>query len=103
LATGGQTREDLLPDVPTAAEAGYPNLQALQWIGLLTTGGTPLPIVERLNAEVQRVLKIQNFQARLEEQGMTSAGGPPSEFRSLIRAEIAQWTEVVRKAKVEVK
>jgi tripartite-type tricarboxylate transporter receptor subunit TctC len=103
LATGGQAREDRLPDVPTAAEAGFPNFLALQWIGLLATGGTPLPIVERLNTEIQRVLQTKSFQARLEEQGMAPAGGPPNEFRSLIGAEIRQWTEVARKAKIESK
>jgi len=103
LATGGQAREDRLPDVPTAAEAGFPNFLALQWIGLLATGGTPLPIVERLNTEIQRVLQTKSFQARLEEQGMAPAGGPPNEFRALIGAEIRQWTEVARKAKIESK
>ena len=103
LATGGQAREDRLPDVPTAAEAGFPTFLALQWIGLLATGGTPLPIVERLNTEIQRVLQTKSFQARLEEQGMAPAGGPPNQFRALIGAEIRQWTEVARKAKIESK
>jgi tripartite-type tricarboxylate transporter receptor subunit TctC len=100
LATGGATREEQFPDVPTAAEAGYPNFKALQWIGLLTTGGTPKPIVDRLNAEVARALP--QIKGRLAEQGMTVAGGPPSEFRLLIADEIRQWTEVARKANIKV-
>lgn len=102
LATGGATREAQLPDVPTAAEAGFPAFKGLQWIGLLTTGGTPKPIVERLNKEIETVLQMKDFQARLQEQGMTVAGGPPEEFRALIESEIKQWTEVARKANIKV-
>jgi tripartite-type tricarboxylate transporter receptor subunit TctC len=102
LATGGATREEQLPDVPTVAEAGYPDFKALQWIGLLTTGGTPKAIVDRLNAEVQRALQLPEVKARLAEQGMTVAAGPASEFRSLIADEIKQWTEVARKANIRV-
>jgi tripartite-type tricarboxylate transporter receptor subunit TctC len=102
LATGGATREEQLPDVPTVAEAGYPDFKALQWIGLLSTGGTPKAIVDRLNAEVQRALQLPEVKARLAEQGMAVAGGPANEFRSLIADEIRQWTEVARKANIRV-
>ena len=102
LATGGARRETQLPDVPTAAEAGFPDFRALQWIGLLATGGTPKPIIDRLNAEVQRALQLPEIKARLAEQGMTIAGGPASDFRVLIETEIRQWTEVAHKAKIRV-
>ena len=102
LATGGTTREEQLPNVPTTAEAGYPDFKALQWIGLLTTGGTPKPIVDRLNGEVQRALQLSDIKTKLAEQGMTVAGGTPAEFRSLIEAEIKQWAEVARKANIRV-
>jgi tripartite-type tricarboxylate transporter receptor subunit TctC len=100
LATGGTRREEMLPDVPTVAEAGFPNFSALQWVGLLTTGGTPRPIVNRLNAEVERALQLPEIQAKLKEHGMTVAGGPPAEFRSLIESEIKQWTDVARRANI---
>jgi tripartite-type tricarboxylate transporter receptor subunit TctC len=103
LATGGAIREQQLPNVPTAAEAGYPNFKGLQWIGLLTTGGTPKPVVDRLNIEVHRVLQVKEVRAKLQEQGITVVGGPPSEFRSLIESEIQQWTEIVRKANILTK
>jgi tripartite-type tricarboxylate transporter receptor subunit TctC len=102
IATGGMTREEQLPDVPTTAEAGFPDFKALQWIGLLATGGTPKPIIDRLNNEVQRALQIPEVKARLAEQGMTVAGGPASDFRALIEAEIKQWTDVARKANIRV-
>jgi tripartite-type tricarboxylate transporter receptor subunit TctC len=102
IATGGMTREEQLPDVPTTAEAGFPDFKALQWIGLLATGGTPKPIIDRLNNEVQRALQLPEVKARLAEQGMTVAGGPASDFRALIEAEIKQWTNVARKANIRV-
>ena len=102
LATGGATREPQLPEVPTVAEAGFPDVKAVQWVGLLTTGGTPKPIVDRLNTEIQRALQRSDVQASLEKQGMTIVGGPASDFGSLIEAEIKQWTDVARKANIQM-
>jgi tripartite-type tricarboxylate transporter receptor subunit TctC len=100
LATGGTRREEHLPDVPTATESGFPDFTALQWIGLLATGNTPRPIVDRLNGDVQRALRLPDVKARLAEQGMTVAGGTPDEFRALIDIEIKQWTDVARRANI---
>lgn len=100
LATGGLTREEQLPHVPTVAEAGYPQFQALQWVGLLATAGTPKPVIDRLNADVQRTLDLPSVKSRLSEQGMTVAGGTPDQFRMLIDAEIKQWIEVARAANI---
>lgn len=100
LATGGTRREELLPDVPTAAESGFPEFAALQWIGLFATGKTPRPILDRLNGEVRRALQLPEITARLAEQGMTAAGGTQDEFRLLIAAEIKQWTDVARRANI---
>lgn len=102
LATGGTRREEKLPDVPTVAEAGFPNFSALQWVGLLATGGTPKPIVDRLNAEVGRVLQLPEVQDKLKEHGMTVDGGPSAAFRALIESEIKLWTDVARKADIRV-
>ncbi|MGD0023099.1 MAG: tripartite tricarboxylate transporter substrate binding protein [Xanthobacteraceae bacterium] len=102
LATGGPTREAQLPDVPTAAEAGFPDFKGIQWIGLLTTGGTPKPVVDRLNQEVQRALQLSDVEAGLANQGMTTVGGPASDFGALIKAEITQWTAVARKANIKM-
>lgn len=103
LATGGTTREQQLPDIPTAAEAGYPDFTALQWIGVLATGGTPKPVIERLNRELQQILQLPEVKMRLFEQGMTVAGGTPDEFRALLESEIKQWIEVARRANIQHK
>jgi tripartite-type tricarboxylate transporter receptor subunit TctC len=102
LATGGTAREEQLPDVPTAAEAGYPDFKALQWIGLLVTGGTPKPIIDRLNREVQTILQRADMKTELAKQGMTIGGGTSEEFRLLIEDEIRQWAEVASKANIRI-
>jgi tripartite-type tricarboxylate transporter receptor subunit TctC len=84
--------------VPTLAEAGYPNLEAMQWVGLLAPAGTPKPIIERLNAEVNRMLHEPDLVAKLATQGMEPAGGPPEAFQRTIEEEIERWTEVARTA-----
>jgi len=103
LATGGPVRETKLPNVPTAAESGFPEFKALQWIGLLTTAGTPNEIVSRLNSELNRALDDKSLQTKFAEQGMAKVGGTPDEFRALIEAEIKQWVDVARVAKIEMK
>ena len=103
LATGGTVREAQLPDVPTAAEAGFPEFKALQWIGLLTTAGTPKEIVSRLNLELNRALDDKSLQAKFAEQGIATVGGSPEDFRALIESEIKQWVDVARVAKIEMK
>jgi tripartite-type tricarboxylate transporter receptor subunit TctC len=100
LASGGHTRDPQLPEVPTLAEAGFPDVEAIQWVGLLTTAGTPDDIVGRLNAEVNRALHDPELIARLAQQGMSPAGGTPDAFRKLIAREIANWLEVARAANI---
>jgi tripartite-type tricarboxylate transporter receptor subunit TctC len=101
LATGGLTRDPKLPNLPTAAEAGFPDFEAVQWLGLLTTGGTPKEIVARLNAEVNRILRDPDVAAKLTNQGTTAAGGTPDEFRKLIATEIRNWKETAQKANIQ--
>jgi tripartite-type tricarboxylate transporter receptor subunit TctC len=102
LATGGTSREAKLPDVPTTAEAGFPQFQASQWVGLLATGGTPKEVVERLNAEINRALEDNGLQARFAEQGLSAGGGSPEEFRALLESEIRQWKDVARASNIEM-
>ncbi len=101
IATGGLTRDPKLPDLPTAAEAGFPGFEAVQWLGLLTTAGTPKDIVARLNAEVNRVLREPDVVAKLSLQGTTAAGGTADEFRTLILNEIRNWKDIAQKAGIK--
>jgi tripartite-type tricarboxylate transporter receptor subunit TctC len=102
IATGGATRHPQLPDVQTTAEAGFPEVQAMQWVGLFTTAGTPKEIVERLNGELNRILALPDVIERFTAQGVTAAGNTSAEFRALIASEIRQWTETVRAADIKV-
>ncbi len=101
VASGGLTRDPSLPDLPTAAEQGFPGFEAVQWFGLLTTGGTPKDIVERINAEVNKALRDPTLIGKLQQQGTTVAGGTPGEFRSLIAGEIRNWKETAQRANIK--
>jgi tripartite-type tricarboxylate transporter receptor subunit TctC len=102
IATGGPTRHPQLPDVQTTAEAGFPEVQAMQWVGLFTTAGTPQEVVDRLNAELNRILALPDVIEKFTAQGVTAAGSTSAEFRALIASEIRQWTETVRAANIKV-
>jgi tripartite-type tricarboxylate transporter receptor subunit TctC len=101
LATGGLTRDPKLPDLPTAAESGFPGFEAVQWLGLLATGGTPKDIVRKLNDAVNRALREPDLAAKLAAQGTTPAGGTPDEFRALIASEIRNWKETAQRAGIK--
>jgi tripartite-type tricarboxylate transporter receptor subunit TctC len=101
LATGGLTRDATMPDLPTAHESGFPDFEAVQWLGLLTTAGTPKEIVQKINVGVNRALRDPDLIAKLAQQGTTSAGGTPEEFRSLIASEIRNWQETAQRAGIK--
>jgi tripartite-type tricarboxylate transporter receptor subunit TctC len=101
LAVGSLTRYAQLPDVPTVAESGFPGFEAIQWVGLLTTAGTPKPIIERLNAAVNNALKEPELIAKLAQEGMLPGGGTPEEFGKLIATEIKNWRETARAADIK--
>jgi tripartite-type tricarboxylate transporter receptor subunit TctC len=94
LASGGKTRSPHFPDVPTLAESGYPNFEALQWVGMLAPGKTPKPVIATLNGALHDILAMPEVKARFEAQGITAAASTPEEFQSLIASEIKQWKDV---------
>ena len=101
IATGGLVRDAKFPDLPTAAESGFPGFEAVQWLGLLATGGTPKEIVAKINAEVNRALRERDLIAKLSAQGTTAAGGTPDEFKTLIATEIRDWKETAQRANIK--
>jgi tripartite-type tricarboxylate transporter receptor subunit TctC len=102
IASGAPTRHPRLPNVSTTAEQGLPNIKAVQWVGVLTTAGTPRPVIERLNKEINRIVHLPEVVAQLKKQGVTPTGGSPEELRALISREIAEWKEVAQKAKIKI-
>ena len=101
IASGSLTRDPQLPDLPTVAEQGFPGFEAIQWIGLLTTAGTPAEIIERLNAEVNRALRDPDLIAKFAQQGISPAGGTPADFQRTIAADLKNWTETARAANIK--
>ena len=101
IASGSLTRDPQLPDLPTVAEQGFPGFEAIQWIGLLTTAGTPSEIIERLNAEVNRALRDPDLIAKFAQQGISPAGGTPADFQRTIAADLKSWTETARAANIK--
>src|SRR5262249_11493180 len=93
LATGSAERDPHFPDLPSAAESGFPGCEAVAWVGLFTTAGTPAGIVGRLNAEVNRIIHLPAIAAKFDEQGMTPAGGSPAEFGAFISRELRRWKD----------
>ena len=102
IASGDVTRHPRLPDVPTLAEEGYPDIRAIQWVGMFTTAGTPKPVLDRLNAELNRIVRLPDVIEKLKQQGVTPTGSTPEEFATLISTEIKNWTEVAREANIKV-
>jgi tripartite-type tricarboxylate transporter receptor subunit TctC len=96
LGTTGPKRSDVLPDVPTIAEAGVPKYEATIWLGIMAPTGTPKPIVDRLNAEIKRVLAKPEIREAWTKQGAMPLSMTPDEFDRYLRADIDKWAEVVK-------
>jgi tripartite-type tricarboxylate transporter receptor subunit TctC len=95
LAVTGIKRNALVPDVPSVAELGYPQLESLAWIGLLAPAGTPPAVIARLNDESARAMRAAETQDSLGKQGFEVVASSPSEFGRWIRAEQAKWSKVI--------
>ena len=89
-------RSPLMPDVPTIAEAGYPGFEAVGWIGIVAPAKTPPAILDKLNAEIVRVVKQPDVTERLNALAFTPVPGTRAEFGAFIKSEIAKWGKVVR-------
>jgi tripartite-type tricarboxylate transporter receptor subunit TctC len=100
LAVSGRQRWSLLPNVPTVAESGFPNYEALQWFGLLAPAGTPKEIVTRLHAEITAALRTPRIVNWMATEGGDAAGSSPDEFRRMIASEVEKWSAVARAANI---
>ena len=102
IAVTTAKRFPLLPDLPTIAEAGYPGFEALAWNGVLVAAGTPRPIVARLNAEINAILKDPAVKTALNAQGFELIGGTPEDFSRLISSESTKWAPVIVKTGAKI-
>jgi tripartite-type tricarboxylate transporter receptor subunit TctC len=101
LAIAGTERSPKLPDVPTTVEAGYPKLNAPFWLGVVAPAGTPLAIIDKLNAAFRESLAPAETRARLAALGADIKIGTPAEFGRLLADELALWTAVVQAANIK--
>jgi tripartite-type tricarboxylate transporter receptor subunit TctC len=101
LAVGGAKRLDLLPDVPTVAEAGFTGFETAQWYGALVPAGTPSAIVERLSKEMAAALAHPDVAARFQAEGSEPVGSTPAEFAAFIAQEAGRWGSVVKAAGIK--
>jgi len=96
LALFAAKRTPLLPDVPTAAEAGFGDIDLSAWIGLVAPAGTPAEIVERLNREIERVLRAPAAVAWADSQGLETIGGSSASFAATIESNRSRWSGAVK-------
>jgi tripartite-type tricarboxylate transporter receptor subunit TctC len=102
LAVTGGRRSELLPDVPTVAEAALPGFETAQWQGIAAPAGTPRDVVVRLHDELVRIMSLPVVVERLKAIGMDNATSPaPEDFRRLIEGELAHWPAVVQAAGIQ--
>ena len=95
IGVASAKRVALLPDVPTLAESGIKDAEALVWFGMAGPLGLPHPIVDKLNREVNRALTLPDVKARLDQLGLEVAGGTPEEFAKFINSEAAKVTRLI--------
>jgi tripartite-type tricarboxylate transporter receptor subunit TctC len=101
LAAASPQRHPLLPDVPSFAELGYPAMDIALWYGIAAPGGTPAPIVQRLNAELAKILQMPDIRKSMADQGGDAQGGTVEEFSAFMRNESARWGAVVKQAGIK--
>ena len=103
LAVLGARRNEALPDMPTAIEAGYPDFgDVVEWYGVVVPAATPRALVMQLNAAVVRALRSPDVVERLAAIGQTAAPSTPDEFSAQIRREFERWGKIVKAAGVKV-
>jgi len=96
IAITSATRSPLLPDVPTVAESGFPGFDVQSWFGLAAPAGTPKPVIDRLNAELNKVLAAPELRQRFQDLAASPEPGTPEQMRSFAVAETQRWREVVK-------
>lgn len=96
LAVTSASRFSLLPELPTMAESGLPGFESMAWNGVLLPASTSSEIVNRLNREIDAILKMPDVKKRLHDAGLAPVGGTPQAFRSVIASESVKWGAIIR-------
>ncbi|MDQ2149189.1 tripartite tricarboxylate transporter substrate binding protein [Alcaligenaceae bacterium A4P071] len=96
IAVTSAKRLAVLPDVPTMAESGLPQFESYNWQGIVAPAGTPRPIIDKLNAEFNAILKDPDVVKAIADTGSQAGGGTPEDFGAFIKTETAKWAEVIK-------
>jgi tripartite-type tricarboxylate transporter receptor subunit TctC len=96
LASTGKKRSDVMPEVPTIAEAGVPGYEATIWLGIMAPTGTPKNVVDRLNAEITKITSRPDVKKTWLDQGAVPLTMSVGEFEQYLKADIAKWAKIVK-------
>src|SRR3954470_9411053 len=96
FGTTGKSRSPVLPDIPTVSEAGVPGYEAVIWLGIMAPAGTPKPILEKLNAEIRKVVANAEVKDAWAKQGAAPMSMSTDEFGQYMREDIAKWAKIVK-------
>ena len=101
IAISSSKRSELVPDIPTVAESGLPGFESNNWFGIFGPANLPKPIVDRLNAEVNRIVKDPAIRERFHTLGFETTGGSPQDLDNIMKSEAQKWSKVIRDANVK--
>jgi len=102
LAVTGRERSSMMPDVPTADEAGLPGFESVGWFGLMAPAGTPRAVIDKIQADVAKVLQAPDVKAALDKQGMVPVGSKPDEMARAVTDESMKWARVIANRHLQV-
>ena len=101
LAVTRLKRAPQMPEVPTIDESGLPGFEINSWVALMTTGGTPPAVIERLGLEARRAMQSPELRSIYDKQGLEPSMMTPTELGAFIRAEVTKWTPVLKNARMK--
>ncbi len=102
LAVTSAKRFPLRPELPTIAESGYPAFESLAWNGVVMPAGTPAPVIARMNAEINAILKEPDVAKKMNAFGFDLIGGSPDDLGRLMKSEAAKWAPIIKNAGVKI-
>jgi tripartite-type tricarboxylate transporter receptor subunit TctC len=101
IAITSATRSAAVPDVPTMAEAGVPGFEITAWFGFMAPGGTPQRLIQKISADIARIVATPEIQERILSQASEPVGNRPEEYAAFINAEIVKWRGVIKQANIK--
>jgi len=101
LTVSSKERSNLVPDMPTMAESGLPGFDSWTWFGIFAPAGAPPSVVDRVNAEVNKIVADPAVRERFAQLGFETTGGTPAQFAAVVESETAKWSKVIHDANVK--